>query len=184
MIRARGDQPRQTVEDFMKLPEGTRAELIDEEIFMSPSLRPRHQRVPFRLSRILDEHITRHGLGEIFIAPLDVHLPSEDIVEPDVFFIAKENAGIVQDWVRGVPDLIIEMLSPDRPDRDRIVKRDLYAHNGVREYWLVGPETKTIEVFSLQDDQYKRSGCFGAGETLTSPLLAGLQVLLALVFET
>lgn len=166
----------------MKLPEGSRAELIDGDLFMSPSPRPRHQRAVLRLARLLEEHVSRRGLGEIFIAPLDVHLPSGDIVEPDILFIANANLGIVQDWVRGSPDLLVEVLSPDGRERDRIVKRDLYAHNGVREYWIVDPETKSFEVFTLRGDRYEPDGYFDKDDILVSPLLPEFKLEIAQVF--
>jgi Uma2 family endonuclease len=182
MILARRGRPRKTVEDFMNLPEGTRAELIDGDIFMSPSPRPRHQRAVIRLLKHLDAHVSAQGLGEVFVAPLDVHLPSGDIVEPDIFFVAKENQGLVQDWVRGVPDLIIEVLSPDRRERDRIVKRGLYAENRVPEFWIVDPEAGSFEVFALRGEQYEPSGYFDKDDALVSPLLPDFKLTVAEVF--
>jgi Uma2 family endonuclease len=82
----------------------------------------------------------------------------------------------VQDWVRGAPDLIVEVLSPDGLERDRIVKRDLYAQNGVREYWIVDPEAKTVEVFTLRDSRYEPNGYFESNDILASPLLSGFQL--------
>lgn len=166
----------------MRLPEGSRAELIDGELFMCPSPRSRHQDVAGNLFALLREFVLSRTLGKVFSAPLDVHLPSGDIVEPDVLFVAKAHLGIVQDWVRGVPDLVIEVLSPDGVERDRIIKRDLYARNGVREYWIVDPVAQTVEVFALRGGTFDPEGYFEIGHALVSPLLTELRIPLPEVF--
>src|SRR5207247_1372431 len=95
-------KPRKTVQDYMSLPEGTLAELIDGEIFMSPTPTTRHQTIVLNLAKALDHQARTGGLGRVFIAPLDVHLPSGDIVEPDVLFVRTANLSILRDWVFGV----------------------------------------------------------------------------------
>ena len=167
----------------MRLSEGTRAELIDGDLLMCPSPRTPHQRAIMKLVTLLNDFVRWKAVGEVFVAPFDVHLPSGDIVEPDVIFVAKSNAGIVQDWIRGVPDPVVEVLSPERIERDRIVKRDLYARNGVREYWIVDPQCRTVEVFSLAGERYEPNGYFQPDDDLVSPLLAEFKVKVADIFE-
>lgn len=166
----------------MKLPEGSRAELVDGELLMCPSPRQRHQWVVGSLFVLLAQFVHTRKLGKVFVAPFDVHLPSGDIVEPDLLFVARGRLDIVQDWVRGAPDLVIEVLSPDGLERDRIVKRNLYAGNGVREYWIVDAEAKTIEVFALHAGEYEPNGYFGSDDVLLSPLLLELQLPIADAF--
>ena len=115
----------------MRLPDGARAELIDGELLMCPSPRRRHQRITGRIFRNLADFVESRGLGEVYDAPFDVHLPSGDIVQPDILFIAKANLSIAQDWIIGAPDLVIEVISPDGVERDRIVKRGLYPRNEI-----------------------------------------------------
>ncbi len=182
MILARRARPRKTVDDFMSLPEGARAELIDGELFMSPSPKRRHQDVVLRLVRRLADFVEARGLGALFVAPFDVHLPSGDIVEPDILFVARPNLTIVQDWVRGAPDLIVEVLSPEGVERDRFVKRDLYAQNGVGEYWIVDPQVKTVEIFTLRGSRYEPNGYFEDDDILVSPLLSEFKLTLPDVF--
>lgn len=175
-------RPPKTVEDFMKLPEGTRAELIGGEFIMSPSPKVFHQTVVLRIVRALCAFVEARRLGQIFIAPLDVHLPSGDVVEPDVIFVARASEGILQDWIRGVPELLVEVLSPDGITRDRIVKRDLYAANGVKEYWIVDLEAKTVEVFVHVAGAYDPRGYFQGSDVLVAPLLPGFSLPLADLF--
>ena len=176
-------RPRKTVDDFMKLPEDVRAELIDGEIYvMSPSPRERHQASVGNLHFRLRGHVEANRLGRVYLAPFDVHLPSGDIVQSDLVFVAQANLGVVRDWIRGTPDLVIEVVSPERPERDRIVKRDLYARNGVPEFWLVDPEDQAIEVLRLVEGRYAPAGYFRPGETLRSAALPGLELRVVDVF--
>ncbi|MBI4564929.1 MAG: Uma2 family endonuclease [Planctomycetes bacterium] len=176
-------KPRKTVDDYMKLPEGTRAELIEGEILMSPSPRRRHQDAAINLSGILRDFVRSKRLGKVYAAPFDVHLPSGDVVQPDVIYVSNANRSILQDWIRGTPDLLIEILSPDSIERDRMVKRDLYARNGVKEYWIVDPESQTVEVLALAQATYAPAGYFERNDAVTSPLLSGLELPLRQIFE-
>lgn len=175
-------RPRKTLDDFLSLPEGTLAELIDGEILMTPAPRKPHQLLVGDLYFALRLFLGAKPLGMLYLAPFDVHLPSGDVVEPDLIFVAQANLGIVQEWVRGVPDLLVEVVSPSHPERDRLVKRALYARNGVREFWIVDPEEKTVEVLALDVDRYRPAGFFREPEILVSPLLAGLALPLGQLF--
>jgi Uma2 family endonuclease len=181
-MAAMNTRPRKTTDDFMSLAEGTLAELIDGELLMRPHPRESHQRILGRLLLALTRHVDSPSLGRVYVGPLDVHLPSGDIVEPDLIFVAPPNAGIIQDWMRGVPDLLVEVVSPTHPERDRLVKRALYARNGVREYWIVDPDEKTVEVLSLSGERYAPAGFFREAETLGSPLLPGFTLPLGPLF--
>ena len=174
---------RKTVEDYLRLPEGIRAELIEGELFMSPSPKDRHQRIVGRLFRILAEFVETCSLGEVRIAPLDVHLPTGDVVQPDIIFVQGNHSSILQDWIRGVPDLLVEVLSPENPERDRIIKRDLYAANGVREYWIVDDTTRSVEVRSNSGGSYPDPAYFEEADELVSPLLPGLSLAVRRIFE-
>lgn len=176
-------RPRKTAEDYMRLPEGTRAELIEGEIYMSPSPKEKHQRLVLNLASALKAFAEARGLGRIYVSPFDVHLPSGDIVQPDVIFVSRSRLDIIRDWIRGVPDLLIEAVSPDNPERDRAVKRDLYARNGVPEYWIVDPEERSVEILRLRGAAYEARGFFEEADTLTSPTMAGLSLPIRPLFE-
>lgn len=167
-------RPRKTVDDYMKLPEGTLAELIEGEILLSPSPKARHQRIVSNLHFALRQFVEARRLGLVLDSPMDVHLPSGAVVQPDVIFVATAHLSIVKDWIRGAPDLLIEVLSPESVDRDRFTKRDLYGANRVKEYWIVDGEASGVEVLSLSGDRYAPHGYFEAQDSVTSPTLAGL----------
>jgi len=169
-------RPRKTVQDYMSLPDDVRAELIDGEFLMSPSPREPHQRISMNLAFALRSCVHANRLGRVYSAPFDVHLPTGDVVQPDVLFVSKANEGIIQDWIRGAPDLVIEIVSPELPERDRIVKRDLYARNGVREYWLVDDASKSVEILRLESTRFVPHGYFELQDVIESPTMPQLKL--------
>lgn len=177
-----------TYEDYKSLPESEtkRYELLGGELVMVPSPSTHHQRVSRRLEFILEAFVQEKGLGEVFHAPLDVVLgegEEREVVQPDIFFIAKERAGIIaEEEIRGVPDLVIEIISPGTEGRDRHYKKTLYARHGVKEYWIVDPKSKTVEVYRLGEEGFELVKTYKADEVLESPVLLGLEVDLKEVF--
>lgn len=147
---------RLSYKEFCELPDdGQRYEILDGALFASPSPQTRHQRVIGRLFRMLSDHVETHDLGEVFIAPYDVLLAEHDIVEPDLVYVSKERARIVTDLhIRGVPDLLIEVLSPLRPQYDTQKKRERYAATGVPWYWLVDPQKQHVAELKLSGSDY------------------------------
>lgn len=178
-------QPRLTYQDLLEFPaDGNRHELIEGEHYMTPAPSLRHQRVSRRLARILDTFLLEHPLGEVFPAPCDVVLSEINVVEPDLFFVATESARILTEQnVQGAPELVVEILSPSTRHTDSVIKRRLYEYFGVREYWLVDPLAETITVFRLHDGVLRETDELDRSGELTSPLLPGLMIRLADVFE-
>lgn len=174
-----------TYEDYKNLPESEtqRYELLEGELVMVPAPSWFHQSISASLFRFLDSYVRAKGLGEVRFAPLDVVLSEHDVVQPDLICISKARLGIVREGVvQGAPDLAVEIFSPATTQRDRTLKRTLYARHGVKEYWLVDPEVETIEVLTLGTRGYRRAGLYEQDQTLKSPLLAGLEIPLAEVF--
>jgi len=151
-------------------------ELWHGEIVIAPAPSPGHQSVIFRLAQIFDAHVTPRGLGKVYLSPIDVVLSERRVVQPDLVFIARENLGIVQDCIRGVPDLVLEVVSESSWHRDRIEKKALYEQYGVKEYWLVDPDSRTLEVFALVKGAYRLHAKATAAQTARSRLLSGLTV--------
>jgi Uma2 family endonuclease len=172
-----------TYEDYKSLPSEGRYELLEGELVVVPSPRTYHQRISGNLEFLLRAFVQEHGLGEIFHAPYDVVLSEETVLQPDIIFIAKEQAHIItEDNVRGAPDLVIEVLSEATAERDRIAKRLLYAKYGVKEYWLVDPARKSLEVLRLSERGFETVGIWWEGQTMRSPLIPGLAIDLGKVF--
>lgn len=168
---------RLTYDDFLLFPDdGNRHELIDGVHYVTPSPDVRHQAIVVRLVLAIGNHLQSHPhLGRVFVAPLDVVLSNHDIVEPDVLFVATEQAAILTEKnVQGPPALVIEVLSPSTRKRDAQAKRRLFERSGVREYWLVDPELDTVQVLRMTPDGKLLRVVelsMENDETLTTPLL-------------
>lgn len=177
-----------TYEEFMTLPEGGpyRYEIIDGELCMTPSPTPRHQTILFNLSVLFGIYLLNNPTGKLFPAPCDVVFSKDplQVAEPDLIFVSKAKASLVTEKnIQGVPDLLVEILSPGTASTDRRVKLSLYERYGVPEYWIVDPEAETIQVFRLSDGRYGIPLDIRKGETLDSPLLPGLSIPLSKVFS-
>lgn len=172
-----------TYQDYEQLPQDKRYELMEGEFYMVPSPAWSHQIVLKKLFRILDDYITSCKLGEICFAPLDVVLSGEDVVQPDILFISKERSHIITEKnIQGAPDLIIEILSPATAERDKGLKRKLYAKYGVKEYWIADPENKRVEVMTLGERGFETMQVYQAGGSLSSTLLKELSLNLEEIF--
>jgi Uma2 family endonuclease len=146
------------MEIYRMLPEGTLAEIINNQIIMSPSPFSKHQKVLNRINNRLYNYFEASSLAEIFTAPLDVYLDeTSNAVQPDIIVVLKENLGIIKEHghIHGVPDLLVEILSPGNKEYDLIKKKDLYESFGVKEYWIVDPETRLALGYKLHDGKYQ-----------------------------
>jgi len=145
-----------TYEEYARLDDEQRYEIINGELLMAPAPDWTHQDWSRKLFRRLDKFVMERQLGELAYAPVDVVLDSENVVQPDLLFMAKANLSILQ--TRGVfdaPDLLIELISPSSVRRDRYVKKELYARFGVKEYWIVDTSNKALEIWKLQNRLYE-----------------------------
>jgi Uma2 family endonuclease len=172
-----------TYEDYLQLSEDRRCELIEGEFHRVPSPSEYHQRVSGNLEFVLRKLAREHSLGMVYDAPFDIVLSDENVVQPDILFISKERSHIITEKnVQGAPDLVIEITSNATERWDRGTKRKLYAKFGVREYWIVDPDHKTIEVMTRGKSGFVTAGTYNERESLVSPLLKGLSVDLNEVF--
>ncbi len=133
-------------------------ELINGELVRKQSPTFDHQRISRKIERVLDNYAEKTASGEMFHAPLDVVLDDNNAYHPDIFFIKKERLFILDSKERvviGSPDLVVEILSKSTAVYDKGVKRETYERNGVREYWLIDPRNKSVEVYGLVDQRYK-----------------------------
>ena len=163
--------PRTIMEVFKMLPEGTLAELINGQIYMSPAPTSRHQRILKTLLKTVDDFVERNALGEVLLSPVDIFFDDhQNAVQPDLVFISHENPNqpLNDEPYRGVPDILVEILSPGNDKHDSI-KKALYEKFGVKEYWIIDPTSKESIVYQLIGKEYKLTAKNTA--TLFSPLL-------------
>ncbi len=173
------EQGRWTYEDYCLLPDdGKRYEVIRGVLYMSPAPRTRHQRAISALFGALYNFVTTRQLGEALTSPIDVLLTGlASPVQPDLLFVCRERSHIIEEkFIRGAPDLVMEVLSPTNRAHDREIKFEVYAEAGVREYWIVDLETRSIEVYWLDGRAFRLHGRFGPETIATSRVLDGLEV--------
>jgi Uma2 family endonuclease len=165
-----------TYHDYLLLPDdGKRYEVIDGDLFVTPSPVTRHQTIAMRLSHIFMTYLETHPIGTILAAPCDVVLSEFNVVEPDLLFVHHHGtARITEKHIEGPPDLVIEILSPGTAARDRTLKRKRYEHFGVREYWLIDPDQNTLEILALEHGQFVQACLAIRPSTCTSALFPGL----------
>ena len=177
-------RPHITYEQLCRMThEGERWELFDGEAYMSPSPTIRHQEAVARVFEAIRNAI--RDRSRAFIAPLDVVLSEDNVVQPDVVFVSEAKLGILADVVRGVPDLVVEVLSGSKNDRDRTMKMELYSRFGVAEYWIVDPSASTIDVHRLDAAAkgWRLEGRLTGDARLRTPLVPALDVPAASLFD-
>lgn len=155
--------------------DGNRYEVIDGALYMTTAPSYFHQWIIVQLVQHVGLPAQQQGIAYVGIAPIGLLMPGCDPVQPDFVLVRQENAGIIHDRrIRGVPDLIAEVLSPTNPEHDTIVKRGIYARAGVPEYWMLRPATRDLLV-SWQPDSalgdYTQVRLIAADAELVSPTL-------------
>jgi Uma2 family endonuclease len=169
-------QVHMTAKEFLALPESELPmEFIHGEVIMSPAPTLDHQRLLARLFDLIRRLIPN---GEVLFAPVDVYLDDENVVQPDILWVAAESKCVSVEgrYLRGAPDLVVEIFSPGNTRRDKKDKFRLYEKHGVREYWMADPGDKWLEAWQLQEGRYSLIDIFGPGDSLASPLLGAVDM--------
>ncbi len=176
-----------TVSEFLELDfeEGYIYELLNGDIMRRTSPNLEHQEASMMLSTLMNTFILSKKLGKLYAAPMDVYLTSEDLVVPDLVFVANNNPAILNPnrCIVGVPDLIVEILSKGTQGVDRGKKMRQYRAAKVMEYWIVDPRLKSIEVYEWTESGYElMSEAEEIGE-ISSKILLDFKVEVATNFD-
>ena len=121
-----------------------------QEVLMSPRPATRHSRAAGRIYGIFFQFLRKKRCEAFF--EHEIHIDDENVFVPDVLIICDKNK-IKTNWIDGAPDLVVEVLSPSTTINDRGIKKDVYERSGVKEYWIVDPIAKSIEVHYLKDER-------------------------------
>lgn len=167
-------QSRYLIDERFEIIAGIRYDFLSSPKFV-------HQKL------LTNFHIAFHSScsleGEIILAPLDVHFDEENIVQPDLVYISRENLGIIRDdYVFGAPDLVVEILSQSTGRKDKTVKKTLYERFGVKEYWMVDPVYRTVDQFLLEGSKYNLAATLSDQDEISSPVLPCLSIDLSSIF--
>lgn len=174
-----------TYRDLASMPEdGKRHELIDGDLFVTPAPSTYHQSISRHLQHELMTQLEDAGLALVFDAPVDVVLDEINVVEPDLVIVASERRSIITERaIEGVPDIVVEILSPSTKERDRHWKFRLYQRFLVPEYWIVDPDLGSLEAHALGEGGYGLRGRYNPQSALVCPLFPTLFVELRRVFR-
>jgi len=155
-------------------------ELLEGQIVCEPPAGWPHGETEAHLVERIAAFVRQRGLGRVFGSSTGLELPSGDTVEPDMSFVSKERweaqSPKPQGFARVVPDLVVEILSPSTRARDRNQKKRIYERNGVRESWLVDPESRSVTRYVAQDQRFDQGVILGESDRLLSVVLEGFDV--------
>jgi Uma2 family endonuclease len=173
-----------TEEQYLRLTDQTNhlIEFTDGVLEVLPMPTDSHQALLLLLYELLKDRVRPEG-GIVRVAPLRVRIRSGKFREPDVLLLLAADDPRRQDAFWLGADLVVEIVSPDRPERGFVDKRADYAEAGIPEYWIINPLDETITVLALRSNAYAAHGVFRRGEQATSLLLAGFRVPVDEVFD-
>jgi Uma2 family endonuclease len=176
-------EKRVTYEDYAAMDDDCRYELADGKLeLMSPGPTTVHQVLSFELQRAIHETCGEEFL--ILCAPLDVILSRYEVRQPDLVIIRKDRMDIVRmRGVEGVPDVVVEVLSPSTLRRDKLDKLKVYAKYGIPEYWVVEPETGVLEQHLLTGDRYELAAVYQGADPVSSLVLPCVQFTMAQIMD-
>lgn len=145
-----------TYEDYVCYPDdGRRHEIIDGVHYVNPAPSTYHQTVSRRIQFQLYSQIELQKRGVVYNAPVDLHLTDHDIVQPDLVVVLDEAMQIITPTkIKGVPQLVVEIISPSTDRNDRVLKKNLFEQAGVPEYWIADPLEHTLEQWVLEGERY------------------------------
>ena len=177
---------RYTYADYYAWEDGKNWELIDGIPYaMSPSPSRTHQRILVELLGQFRDFLKGKPC-EVFPAPFDVRLNALgnddfDVFQPDILVVCDE-AKLDEKGCNGAPDMVIEILSPSTAMRDRLLKFNAYQRAGVREYWIVDPDSTTVQAFILENENYIARS-YGEADTVSVHVLEGCEISLTDIFS-
>ena len=166
-----------TYADYTLLPEGAPYQLIGGKLIMTPAPATFHQIILIRLTEKLLNFNSKEKSGQVLVSPIDVYFEEKETYQPDIVFIAKDRLHIIEPAkIHGAPDLVVEVLSPSTAYYDLKKKARTYARCGVKEYWIVDPEEKSIEVYKGREGKLTLSQRVEEEGRIKSLILDGLEI--------
>ncbi len=166
-----------TYADYLKIDDNNRYEVFNGELRMVLAPSTDHQFISRDLGFLVWNFVNQKGLGEVLDAPVDVVFDGDEVYQPDIVFIKRDRQGIIEkDAIHGVPDLVMEIVSPSSVFYDTVEKKEIYRKYGVNEYWLIFPDEKAIEIFVLEKGDYQEFCRFKKNGCVRSKILEGLKI--------
>ena len=178
------EKEKYTYEDYLKLPEGAPYQLINGELVMSPSPTTYHQIIANNISTLLTQYVRKNKFGTILFSPIDVYFEKHETYQPDIIFVSKERKEIIgEKKIEGAPDLVIEILSESNAYYDLKHKKNIYEKYGVKEYWIVDPIEKSVEVFESKEKKFTLIDRKEEKGKIKSKIFTGLKIQVEEIFK-
>jgi Uma2 family endonuclease len=167
-----------TYEDYVLLPnDRNRYEILEGELTVTPAPSTKHQSTSANLFKLLSRHIDDRNLGKLFYAPIDLILDPTTILQPDLLFVSSGHQHIITARaIEGVPDLVVEILSPTTTRTDRVTKAQIYARHAVPAYWIVDPDQENIEIYLLDGDVFRPAATLQGATPIVVPPFKELEI--------
>jgi len=174
-----------TVEDYRLLPDaGPRYQLIEGDLFMAPAPNRYHQEISGNIYLLLAKYLEKHPLGKLYTAPFDVYFDEINVHQPDLVFVSNKNRSVLTyAGAEGAPDCLVEILSPKTAELDKKPKRRVFARCGVKELWIIDPDSKLVHIYFLQKNADLPVATHSEKDTFTSPHFPGLKIKGATIFK-
>jgi Uma2 family endonuclease len=183
-MSVRPHAPPLTERDYYNLPEGSRYQLVEGDLYMAPAPNLHHQTILGNLAFALRSYLEGNPIGILFQAPTDVFFSRESIWQPDLFIVLNSRRHILTiKRCEGAPDFIAEILSPGNQDLDLHTKRAVYARVGVTEYWILDPENKEILIHRFEENPNDPVTRLKPPGKASSSLFPGFSVELVTLFQ-
>ena len=170
---------RLTYSDYVQLtpPDSGQYQLIQGELVTMTSPNTRHQSIILNISYHLQSFLHKNGLGKLFLSPMDVVMGEGEVYQPDILFILESNQKIIEDTkINGIPDMIVEVLSPSNAYYDLVVKKKIYEQCGVKEYWIVDPLQNTLDLYVLHNNKFEHKIQIEKKGKIPSEIFPGLDL--------
>ncbi|MEM1325060.1 MAG: Uma2 family endonuclease [Bacteroidota bacterium] len=176
------DSQTYTNEDYQLLPFNAPYQLINGQLVFMASPLDKHQQILGDLNFLVASFVRKYKIGQVRFAPLDVHFDEENIFQPDLLFISNERINIIQRFIHGAPDLIVEVLSSNKK-HDLEDKKDIYGKYNVLEYWAIDYDKETLAQYINEERELKLERMYQAEEEVQSRVLEGFSFVLREIFE-
>ncbi len=183
---AKAENQRWTYQRIVdELPFESRYELRNYRLIEMASPKPKHQTIVSNVNRVLENFVLPQKLGKIFFAPLDVVFEEGESCQPDNIYVSNENKHIItENCIKGIPDLLVEIVSKGSIARDYIEKKNDYERFGVKEYWIIDSMNESIWVYVLNENKkYDLFSNAESGDIAKSKLLDGFELKHDVLFE-
>ena len=180
-------EPTLTVTDLDVMPDdGNRYEVIEGELFVSRAPSLTHQLIVRNIIVLFQGYLEQNPIGIVVPGPGVIFSDYSGVI-PDVVFISHQRWNEIAsgDRINGAPELVIEIVSPgaENERRDRIVKRQLYGKYGVKEYWVIDPESRTIEIYRPDQQTLLLVATLTEQDEITCPALPGFNGKVSSIFR-